>query len=157
MAKSIFMKWIMQAYTMPSLNTYLKPNDLMHSFWCSPFGAIHDPRHTECSNLTEAIWTQYICWYIYIYITYIHIILYHIYIYIYIYIYLYLRIAGPSPPTKGLPPPHLLFTYFSSKNSLLRRSPRHSTGRGTSRIPSVGLNCKFFCLMRKCKKKKGSF
>ena len=146
------MKWIMQAYMMPSLNTYLKPNDLMHSFWCSPFGAIHDPRHTECSNLTEAIWTQYICWYIYIYIYILH--TYILFYITYIYIYLYLRIAGSSPPTKGLPPPHLLFTYFSSKNSLLRHSPRHSTGPGTSRIPSVGLNCKFFCLMRKCKKKR---
>ena len=106
MAKSIFMKWIMQAYMMPSLNIYLKPNDLMHSFGALRV-VIHDPRHTECSNLTEAIWTQYICWYIYIYIYILH--TYILFYITYIYIYLYLRIAGPSPPTKGLPPPHFFW------------------------------------------------
>ena len=108
MAKSIFMKWIMQAYTMPSLNTYLKPNDLMHSFWCSPFGAIHDPRHTECSNLTEAIWTQYICWYIYI--LHIYILFYITYIYIYIYIYTYTWELQARPHRRRGCHPHTYFT-----------------------------------------------
>ena len=128
--------------------------------WCTVFRAlllvlsmIHD---TQSAQISQKQYERniYVDIYIYIYI-YIYILHTYILFYItYIYIYLYLRIAGPSPPTKGLPPPHLLFTYFSSKNSLLRHSPRHSTGPGTSRIPSVGLNCKFFCLMRKCKKKK---
>ena len=122
---------------------------LVLSFWCYPWSTTHRVLKSHRSNMNAI----YMLIYIYIYILHTYILFYITYIYI----YLYLRIAGPSPPTKGLPPPHLLFTYFSSKNSLLRHSPRHSTGPGTSRIPSVGLNCKFFCLMRKCKKKKAHF
>ena len=150
---------------MPSLNIYLKPNNLMHSFGALRV-VIHDPRHTECSNLTEGIWTQYICWYIYIYIC------WYIYIYIYIYIYyiytyyfishIYIDIpipenCRPVPTDEGVATPTLfLKSYFSSENPLLCHSPRHPTGSGIPRIPSVGLNCKFFCLMRKCKKKGSS-
>ena len=94
MAKSIFMKWIMQAYMMPSLNIYLKPNDLMHSFGALRV-VIHDPRHTECSNLTEAIWTQYICWYIYIYIYILHIYILFYITYIYRYTYTWELQARP--------------------------------------------------------------
>ena len=107
MAKSIFMKWIMQAYMMPSLNIYLKPNDLMHSFGALRV-VIHDPRHTECSNLTEAIWTQYICWYIYIYIYIYYIHTYYFISHIYIYTYTWELQARPHR-RRGCHP----HTYFS--------------------------------------------
>ena len=127
---------------------------LVLSFWCYPWSTTHRVLKSHRSNMNAIYMLIYIYIYIYIYITYIHIILYHIYIYIDIPIPENCR---PVPTDEGVATPTLfLKSYFSSENPLLCHSPRHPTGPGIPRIPPVGLNCKFFCLMRKCKKKGSS-
>ena len=124
----------------------------MLSEWSS---MIHD---TQSAQISQKQYERNI--YVDIYI-YIYIYIYYIYTYYFIsHIYIDIPIpenCRPVPTDEGVATPTLfLKSYFSSENPLLCHSPRHPTGPGIPRIPSVGLNCKFFCLMRKCKKKGSS-
>ena len=125
-------------------------------FWCSPSGhpwsTTHRVLKSHRSNMNAIYMLIYIYIYIYIYYIYTYYFISHIYIDIPI-----PENCRPVPTDEGVATPTLfLKSYFSSENPLLCHSPRHPTGPGIPRIPSVGLNCKFFCLMRKCKKKGSS-